>query len=118
MDEQELEKFENTDLLLLEKYRPDYVISFDSIKNIKCDFHDVLLVFYSLVNNTNYPLVYFCHSLSYNEVTNKQDILSKDFCGFSPSRVLVFKITKKNAIQVIEELKKSKIFKNDYLDCL
>ena len=118
MDEQELERFENTDLLLLDKYRPDYVISFDYIQKIEYKFHNVLLIFHSLINNTKHNLVHFYHSPSYNKIINNQDILSKDFCGFSPSGVLVFKLTKKNALQVTNELKESKIFKSKYSDCL
>lgn len=113
-----IEQFKNTGFLILEKYVPDYIIPLSFFKSNDFQFENVLFMFYSVVNNANYSDARFYYSTSFERTINSQDILDKDFCGFLPNDVVIFKTTEEKAEKLIVELKATPLFKNNYSECL
>lgn len=114
----QIEQYKNNSLVVLDKYLPDYVIPLSFVQNNTIEFEDVLFMFYSIVNNTNYSNARFYYSASFEEKISSQDILNQDFCGFSPNGVIIFKTTEEKAEKLITELKSTPLFKNHYSECL
>lgn len=113
-----IEQYKNNSLVVLDKYLPDYVIPLSFFENNPVEFENVLFMFYSIVNNINYFDARFYYSASFEEKINSQDILNRDFCGFSPNEVIIFKATKETAEKLISELKLTPLLKNNYNECL
>lgn len=113
-----IEQYKNNSLVVLDKYLPDYVIPFSFVQNNTIEFENVLFMFYSIVNNTNYSDARFYYSASFEEKISSQDILNRDFCGFSPNEIIIFKIEKETAEKLITELKATPLLKNNYSECL
>lgn len=113
-----IENFKNNSLVVLDKYLPDYVIPFSFVQKNIVEFENVLFMFYSIVNNNSYFDARFYYSASFEENINSQDILNKDFCGFFPNGVIIFKTDVETAEKLIEELKATPLYKNNYNECL
>jgi hypothetical protein len=115
-----IEKYKNTDFIVNKSFCPDYVIPFSYFESNEIEFENVLFMFYSIVSNdkNNHTRDLYYHSLSYETALTSQDILDKDFCGFSPNEVVLFKTTKEKAEKLIEIIKATKFFKNNYSECL
>ena len=113
-----IEQYKNNTLVLLDKYLPDYVIPFSFVENNDIEFENVLFMFYSIVSNDSYFNARFYYSPSFEKSINKEDILKKDFCGFSPNGVILLEATEDKAEKLIVELKSTPIFKNHYNECL
>lgn len=112
-----LDKYKNTEFLILKKFCPDYVIPFSAVANNDLVFNNVLFMFYSQVHNDNYTNAIFYHSLSHENSINSSAILNKDFCGFLPSKVLIFEVSKEKAEKLISIIKETPLFKNNYSEC-
>lgn len=113
-----IEQYKNDSFKILGKYFPDYVIPFSYFENNDIKFENILFIFYSVVNNINYFNAIFYYSANFEKNLNSQDILNKDFCGFSPNEVIIFNISKEKAVELIKELKSTRMYKNNYSECL
>lgn len=113
-----IQQFKNNSLLILDKYLPDYVIPFSFIVDNDIKFENALFMFYSIVSNTNYFDARFYHSASFEKTLSSKDILNKDFCGFSPNEIIIFNTTEKTAKSIIEKIKSTPLYKENYSDCL
>jgi hypothetical protein len=113
-----IEQFKNTDFLIMDKFFPNYVIPLSFIENNDIVLENVLFMFYSVVNNDNYSMARFYFALSYETSLNSEQILNKDFCGFSPNKVIIFKTDKEKAENLINIIKATPLYREHYSDCL
>jgi hypothetical protein len=113
-----LEQFKNNTLIVLDKFCPDYTIPLSFIEKNEILLENVLFMFYSVVFNDKYSMARFYFSLSFEESLTSEEILNKDFCGFSPNSVVVFNVDKEKAEKLSGIIKASPIYKKHYSECL
>lgn len=112
-----LEQFKNNNPFVLD-YTPNYIIPMSFIETNDIELNNVLIVFYSLINNKNYFDNRIYHTISFEYSITSNEILNKNFNGFSPNEILIFNKSEKTSLDISNGIKSSDLYKKSYKDCL
>lgn len=113
-----LDSFKNSDLRILNKYTPNYIISLPYLNDDSIEINNCICVFYSVIHapKIEFKRVYF-NARFYRKLTkNDLNLKKENKKGFSPNGAFIIKVSESDSEAVIQDIENSNSYFDNFSD--